>query len=135
MMRHRRTISAVSGALLAALLTGCASAPLPPARDLSQNDAKRLAGSWEWSEPSVSPTRLGPGPVKIRIAGGQMLFETSVTSGALTLYEDAQRRILKGEARDKGGGRPFPVTLFQRARGSDPTAAAPGPLLVLVIAE
>jgi hypothetical protein len=128
-------IAGLGSALVAALLVGCAVAPLPPARELSAGDLKRLAGSWEWAEPFVSPARLGSGQIKVRIAGGQMLFETSAATGALTLHVDAHRRVLKGEAHDKVSGRPFSVALAQRVRGSSPTASASGAALALVIVE
>jgi|RhiMetdeSRZDD1v2_1073273.scaffolds.fasta_scaffold63395_6 hypothetical protein len=133
MTRHRRTtIRVVGSALLAALIAGCAAAPLPPARDLTASDTKRLAGSWEWTERFVSPARLGSGPIKVRIADGQMLFETAATTGALTLYEGADRRVLKGEARDKMSGRSFPVSLSQRVRGSSLLTAS-GPMVSLLV--
>ncbi len=114
---------------------GCAAGPLPTARGLSASDTGRLAGSWEWSERFVSPARLGAGPMKVRIADGRMLFETPATSGALTLYEGPDRRVLKGEARDKANGQSFPVTLSQRMRGGVPTASVAGPTVALVIVE
>ena len=125
----------VGSALLAALIAGCAAAPLPPARDLTASDTRRLAGSWEWTERFVSPARLGSGPIQVRIADGRMLVETATTTGALTLYEGTDRRVLKGEARDKTSGRPFPVSLSQRVRGSSTAAATAGPMVTLLVVQ
>lgn len=123
----------LAGLTLAGTLTGCAVTALPPARDLGPGDLQRLAGTWEWAEPFVSPARLGPGPIRVRIAEGRMRFETATATGSLTLHEGRHRRVLRGEARERVGDRAFPVALRQRLDGAGrATAGTPGVSLVLV---
>ena len=124
----RGRLAAVS-VLLSSLglgLVGCGSAPLSPATNLQQRDLQRLSGTWTWSTPFESPGRLGPGPIKVRVEGGLLLFESATASGTLTLHEDGNKRILRGEGRDKADNRRFPVQLTQRTSGPRPPAAASG---------
>jgi hypothetical protein len=117
----------------AAFLAGCALAPLPPERALQGSDLSRLAGEWEWSSMWVTPARLGPGPIRVRLADGRMVFETTATYGTLTLFEGQGRRVLKGEGRDRSGGTAFEVVLTQRALSDSvrpATAAAFGLVVV-----
>lgn len=113
---------AVLFSLLGLGLVACGGAPLRPATDLQPRDLQRLAGTWTWSTPFESPGRLGPGPIKVRVEGGQLLFESATASGTLTLHEDGNKRVLRGEGRDKADNRRFPVQLTQRTSGPRPPA-------------
>jgi len=110
---------------LAVLLSGCASS-LPPARDLQPHDVDRLAGSWTWTSWTSTPSHLGTGPIKVKIADGRLQFETSAAVGTLTFYEDPGRRVLRGEGRSRAGGSPFVVELTQRGPVPSTTVADPG---------
>jgi hypothetical protein len=113
-------------------LVSCAAEAPGTARPLQPADLQRLAGTWTWTTPLTSPARLGPGPIKVRIAGGKLLFETATASGALTLEESATQRVLRGEGQDKVGGRRFPVQLTQRLSGSQPLPAPGGEPVTIV---
>ena len=135
----RGRLAAIS-VLLASLglgLVGCGGAPPGPATNLQPRDLQRLAGTWAWSTPFESPGRLGPGPIKVRVEGGQLLFESATASGTLTLHEDGNKRVLRGEGRDKADNRRFPVQLTQRASGPRPPASAPsaGHEIDLIVTE
>jgi hypothetical protein len=114
------------GGVLASLvivLAGCA-ATLPAARDLQPQDVNRLAGNWTWTAWASTPARLGAGPIKVKIADGRLQFEARDAVGTLVLYEDASRRVLRGEGRDRTGGGPFVVELTQRGAVTPATTAA-----------
>ena len=133
-----RRVSALTLILAVALLVlGCATGPLPPAKALQPNDLKQLSGNWVWSARFQTPARLGSGPIRVRVAGGQMLFESSAAVGALTLHEDATKRVLAGEGRDKSGDRRFNVELTQRTsdRRPDGTYGGPGTWFALVLGD
>jgi hypothetical protein len=140
-MRTRERLLTRGGWLVVVLtvlvLAGCASAPLPPARQLQAADLNRLGGTWVWTAASDTPARLGTGPIKVKVAGGQMVFESAWADGTLTLHEDAKRRVLNGEGRDKFTGRRFPVQLthYLSAEERRQAEATPGIALVLVVTE
>jgi hypothetical protein len=118
-------MSYLRGAVLASLvvvLAGCATA-LPAARDLQPQDVHRLAGSWTWTAWSSTPAHLGAGPIKVKVADGRLQFEAKDAVGTLVFYEDANRRVLRGEGRGRTGGGPFVVELTQRGPVSPATAA------------
>jgi hypothetical protein len=119
---------------LSLLLVACAGGPLPAARDLRPGDLERLGGTWAWTERWHSPARLGTGPVKVRLADGRLQFESASAVGNLVLYEDAARRVLRGEGRDRSGGGTFRVELTQRSSAETRTAAS-GEMFVLVVVE
>jgi hypothetical protein len=116
-------------------VAACATASLPPARTLQPEDVRRLTGNWLWTARFASPARLGSGPIKVRVTDGRMLFETSETTGTLTLYEDQTRRVLSGEASGKTGGSRFPIELSQRVsdRRPDGTYGGAGAWFALVL--
>ncbi len=122
----------LAGVALAGALAGCALGPLPPARALDPGDLPRLAGSWEWAEPLVSPARLGSGPIRVRIADGRLRFEAPAAVGSLTLHEGPDRRVLRGEARERLDGRTFPVALRQRPDRAGRAVAGGSPVLVVL---
>jgi len=124
-------------ASLAIALAGCAVA-LPAARDLQPQDVNRLAGSWTWTAWSSTPARLGAGPIKVKVADGRLQFEASAAVGTLVLYEDASRRVLRGEGRNRTGGGPFVVELTQRGAVTPATAALDSPggaVFALIVVE
>jgi hypothetical protein len=129
-MRH-----AVPGLVVAAVLAGCAFAPLPPAKGLQTSDLPRLAGAWEWSSLWETPARLGPGPMKVRVDDGKLRFETATTQGALTFHESDGRRVLNGTGTDKTNGRAFRVKLTQWGSGSDASRRSASAQLVLLVIE
>jgi hypothetical protein len=117
--------ASVPGLILLVLgLAGCAAESTRTERALQPGDLPRLAGQWTWTTPLESPARLGPGPIKVRIEGGKLLFETATASGSLTLEEGPNGRVLRGEGQDKVGGRRFPIQLTQR-QGSQPVGGQP----------
>jgi hypothetical protein len=122
-MRRLQRLYMVAAVALSA--AACATAPLPPTKALRPEDLKGLAGNWLWTARFESPARLGSGPIKVKVADGRMLFETSAATGLLTLHEDQTRRVLSGEASGRRGGR-FPIELTQRASDRLPDGAYGG---------
>ena len=124
----RRNLAAL---ILGLAVAGCAA--LPPAARLQPGDLPQLAGSWAWTERIGTPAPLGGGPLKVRVEDGLLHFRSGAAEGALTLYEDASRRVLKGEGRSEGG-RSFPVELTQ-LRGGAPGPSGSAALTLLVDEE
>ena len=126
----------VGVSVVLALVTGCALAPLPPAKGLESGDLKRLGGPWEWSAWRDTPARLGTGPMTVRLREGKLAFETARTSGTLTYHEGDGRRVLSGKGVDKVGGGTFDVALTQWVRASATgSTPATGPMMVLLVVE
>ena len=125
----------LAGLTVAAIIAGCAFAPLPPAKGLQTSDLPRLAGAWEWSSVWETPARLGPGPMKVRVEDGKLRFETQKTSGVLTFHESNGRRVLNGTGTDRDNGRPFQVKLTQWGSGSDASPRSAGAQMVLLVIE
>jgi hypothetical protein len=122
-------------ATAAAVLAACAGGPLPPPRDIQAGDLASLAGTWEWSAWAETPARLGAGPMRVRLDGGKLRFETARASGTLTLHQDGARRVLAGQGVEKAQGQAFAIQLTQR-RASGAAASAPdGAQFVLLIVE
>ena len=129
-----RILRRAVGPLLGIALAACATGPLPPARQLQSADLAQLGGSWMWTERSVSASRFGSGPIRLRVADGRLQFDGATSSGTLTLHEDGHRRVLRGQGRDKLDGRPFAVELTQRGsrRAATQSAALPGQFVFVV---
>jgi hypothetical protein len=135
MTEQRRSYRVWAGLVAAAVLAGCALAPLPPSRGLQASDLPQLAGPWEWSALWDTPARLGPGPMKVRVEAGKLRFETERTAGVLTLHESDRRRVLSGIGTDKVGGQTFQVRLTQWGGGAAASRAGAAGQLVLLVTD
>jgi hypothetical protein len=103
----------------ASLMVACATASLPPVRNLESSDLKLLAGRWEGSALTATGHRVPAswvvkedgtlttlsgvgGPLFIQ--GGKVVLEGAFSDAILTLHEGDGRRILRGPARFRGAG-------------------------------
>jgi hypothetical protein len=117
-MRASRSIWIV----LATVSLACATAALPPSRDLESGDLTKLVGRWEGSfltsqgrrmavawairEDGTFVTTSGAGRTdgRLWIRDGKVVFEGAFADGVLALHEGDGHRILRGPATLRGYG-------------------------------